>query len=113
MLSIWWHLTNMREHIKDQCQVVIEIITGGCVWYEREKDGKNVVCKLCKRELDSVEHFLYSCTMFKNDEHDIFNYVCKDILIDNFEYMTVEYKWQVIVTDSGYTDFNIVGAIRV
>ncbi len=32
--------------------------------------------------------------------------MCKDILIDNFEYMTVEYKWQVILTDSGYTDFN-------
>ncbi len=32
---------------------------------------------------------------------------CKDILIDNFEYMTVEYKWQVIFTDTGYTDFNM------
>ncbi len=47
------------------------------------------------------------CTMFKNDVNDMFNYVCKDILIDNFEYMTVEYKWQVILTDSGYTDFNM------
>ncbi len=45
--------------------------------------------------------------MFKNDVNDMFNYVCKDILIDNFEYMTVEYKWQVILTDSGYTNFNI------
>ncbi len=45
--------------------------------------------------------------MFKNDVNDMFNYVCKDILIDNFEYMTVEYKWQVILTDSGYTDFNM------
>ncbi len=35
------------------------------------------------------------------------NYVCKDILIDNFEYMIVEYKWQVILTDSGNTDFNM------
>ncbi len=43
--------------------------------------------------------------MFKNDVNDMFNYVCKDILIDNFEQMTVEYKWQVISTDSGYTDF--------
>ncbi len=63
-----------------------------------------VVCKLCKREPDSVEHFLYSCNMFKNDVNDMLNYVFKDILIDNFEYMTVEYKWQVILTDSGYTD---------
>ncbi len=31
----------------------------------------------------------------------------KNILIDNFEYMTVEYKWQVILTDSGYTDLNM------
>ncbi len=45
--------------------------------------------------------------MFKNDVNDMFNYVCKDILIDNFEYMIVEYKWQVILTDSGYTDFNM------
>ncbi len=82
----------MRENVKDQCQAVIEIITGGCVRYERGKDGQNVVCKLCKREPDSVENFLYSCTMFKNDVNDMFNYVCKDILIDNFEYMTVEYK---------------------
>ncbi len=29
----------------------------------------------------------------------MFNYVCKDILIDNFEYMTADYKWQVILTD--------------
>ncbi len=45
--------------------------------------------------------------MFKNDVNDMFNYMCKDILIDNFEYMTVEYKWQVILIDSLYTDFNI------
>ncbi len=45
--------------------------------------------------------------MFKNDVNDMFNYVYKDILIDNFEYMTVEYKWQVILADSGYTDFNM------
>ncbi len=45
--------------------------------------------------------------MFKSDVNDIFNYVCKDILIDNFEYMTVEYKWQVILIDSSYTDFNM------
>ncbi len=45
--------------------------------------------------------------MFKNDVNDMFNYVCKDILIDNFEYMTVEYKWQVILTNSVYTDFNM------
>ncbi len=56
-LSIWWHLANMRENIKNLFQAVIEIITGGCVWYERGKDGKHVVCKLCKRERDSVEHF--------------------------------------------------------
>ncbi len=75
--GIWltWEKTS-----KDQCLAVIEIITGGCVWYERETDGKKVMCKLCKREPDSVEHF---------------------------EYMTVEYKWQVILTDSGYTDFNM------
>ncbi len=48
----------MRENVKDQCQTVIEIITGGCVWYEKGKDGKKVVYKLCKREPDSVEHFL-------------------------------------------------------
>ncbi len=47
--------------------------------------------KLYKKEPDSVEHFLYSCTMFKNDVND------------NFEYMAVEYKWKVILTDSGYT----------
>ncbi len=46
-------------------------------------------------------------TMLKNDVNDMFNYVCKDILIDNFEYMTVEYKLQVILTDSAYTDFNM------
>ncbi len=58
-LSIWWHLANIRENVKDQCQAVIEIITGGCVWYERGKDGKKGVCNLCKREPDSVEIFLY------------------------------------------------------
>ncbi len=101
MFYLWWHLANMREHIKDQCQAVIEIITGGCIWYERGKDGKNVVCKLCKREPESVEHFLYSCTMFKNDVNDMFNYVCKDIMIDNFEYMTVEYNALVSVNSQG------------
>ncbi len=45
--------------------------------------------------------------MFKNDVNAMFNYVCKDILINNFEYMTVEYKWLVILTDSGYIDFNM------
>ncbi len=45
--------------------------------------------------------------MFKNDANDMFNYVFKDILTDNFEYMTVEYKWQVILNDSGYSDFNM------
>ncbi len=38
----------------------------------------------------------------------MFNYMCKDKLIDNFEYMTVEYIWQVILTNSGYTDFNML-----
>ncbi len=91
-LSIWLHLANLREYVKDQCQAIIEIITGGCVWYERGTDGKSVACKLCKRQPDSVEHFLNSCTMFKNDVNDVFNYVCKDILIDNFEYMTLGCK---------------------
>ncbi len=45
--------------------------------------------------------------MFKNDVNDMFNYVCKDILINNFEYITVEYKWQVILIDSSYTSFNM------
>ncbi len=31
VLSIWWHLANMRENVKDQCQAVIEIVTCGCV----------------------------------------------------------------------------------
>ncbi len=97
----------MSENVKDQCQTDIEIITGGCVWCERGKDGTKVVCKLCKREPDSVEHFSYSCIKFKNDVNDMLNYVCKDIMIDNFEYITVEYKWQVILNDSGYADFNM------
>ncbi len=54
--------------------------------------AKTIYGKLCKREPESVEHFLNSCIMFKNDLNDMFNYVCKDILIDNFEYMTVEFK---------------------
>ncbi len=29
------------------------------------------------------------------------------IMFAKFEYMTVEYKWQVILTDSGFTDFNM------
>ncbi len=89
-----------------------EIITDCCVWCEREKGAKQVVCKLCKREPDSVKH-LYSYTMFKNDVNYMFNYVCKNIMIDNFEHMTVEYKWQVNLTDIGYTDFNFMGAFRV
>ncbi len=56
-LSIWCHLANMRENVKDQCQAGIGKITGGWVWYERGKDGKKVMCKLCKREPESVEHF--------------------------------------------------------
>ncbi len=64
-------------------------------------------CASCVKENLTVLNFLYSCTMFKNDVNDMFHYVCKDILIDNFEYMTVEYQWQVILTDSGYTDFII------
>ncbi len=51
--------------------------------------------------------FLYSCTLFKNDVNDMFNYVGKDILIDNFEYMTFEYIWQAMLTDIRYTDFNM------
>ncbi len=33
-------------------------------------------------------------------------------MIDNFEYMTVEYKWQVILTDSGNTNFNMWVPLR-
>ncbi len=29
------------------------------------------------------------------------------VKIDNFDYITVEYKWQVILTDRGYIDFNM------
>ncbi len=58
----------LHLNIKDQCQTVIEIITGGCDWYERGKDRKRL-CASC--EPDSVEHFLYSCTMFKNDVNDM------------------------------------------
>ncbi len=60
------------------------------------------MCASCVKEnLTVLKFFLYSCTMFKNDVNNMFNYVCKDILIDYFEYMTVEYKWQVILADSG------------
>ncbi len=45
--------------------------------------------------------------LYTYDVNDMFNYVCKDILIYKFEYMTVEYKWEVMLTDSGYTDFNM------
>ncbi len=33
--------------------------------------------------------------------------MCKDILINSFEYMTVEYKWKVFLTNIGYTDFSM------
>ncbi len=67
------------------------------------------LCASCVKEnLTVLNIFLYSCTMFKNYVNDMFNYVCKDILIDNFEYMTIENKWQVILTESGDTDFNII-----
>ncbi len=54
-------------------------------------------------------NILYSCTMFKNNINDMYNYACKDILIDNFEYMTVQNKWRVILTD---TDFNMWVPLR-
>ncbi len=33
--------------------------------------------------------FLYVCNMVKNEVHDLFNYVCKDVGIDAFQYVTV------------------------
>ncbi len=36
----------MRKNVKDQCQAVIEIITGGCIWYERGKK----LCASCVKE---------------------------------------------------------------
>ncbi len=45
--------------------------------------------------------------MFKNDVSDLFNYVCNDVLIHTFEHMAVKSKWQVILTDSGYNNFNM------
>ncbi len=74
---------------------------------KEERMAKTLCASGVKENLTVLNIFLYSCTMFKNNVNDMFNYVCKDILIDNFEYMTVEYKWQVILTDSGYTDFNM------
>ncbi len=72
---------------------------------------ERVANKLCasyvKENLTVLNFFFYSGTMFKNDVNDMFNYVCKNIPVDNFEYMNVEYKWQVILTYSGYTDFNM------
>ncbi len=33
--------------------------------------------------------------------------MCNDALIDSFDYMTIECKWQVILTDKGYNDSNM------
>ncbi len=49
----------MRKEITDQCQAVIAIITGNCVWWENGTYGKQIECKLCKRKPDSIEHVLY------------------------------------------------------
>ncbi len=43
-------------------------------------------------EPDSVEYFRSFCNMLKNDVNELFNYVCNDVLIDDFKYMTVECK---------------------
>ncbi len=74
----------------------------------KEERMANRLCASCVKEnLTMLNKVLYSCTLFKNDVNDMLNYVCKDILIDNLEYMTVEYKWEVILTDIGYTYFNM------
>ncbi len=63
-------------------------------------------------EPDSVEYFRSFCNMLKNDVNELFNYVSNDVLIDDFKYMTVECKWQVMLTDSAYTDFNMWAPLR-
>ncbi len=34
----------------------------------------------------------------------IYLIICEDVQIDDFEYMTIEFKWQVILADSGYNN---------
>ncbi len=50
--------------------------------------------------------YMFVTCLFTNDVNYIFNYICNDALIANFECLTTECKWQVILTDRGY-NFNM------
>ncbi len=44
-----------------------------CMW-KKQKDGKQIEYKLCKKEnLTVLNIYLYVCHMFNNDVNDLFN----------------------------------------
>ncbi len=56
---------------------------------------------------NNMKLFYAKYNMFKSDINDLLNYVCNYVVIDNCEHMTIGCKWQEIVKDSGYNDFNM------
>lgn len=102
-LSLWWHLGESRPDMRDACQSVIIVITGGCVWWSGKKGNE---CKLCMNEKDSIEHFLCYCDKLKNE--------CEDLLKDNrfstkvvdFDRMALMDKWSVLLSGQGFKRYD-------
>ncbi len=62
----WWQLADIKPHLRQCCQSVVQVITGGCMYHYRNPKCMFNKCIVFGGE-DSVEHFLKFC-MGINDQ---------------------------------------------
>ena len=90
----------MLPNCRQSCQVVMQIIMGGCVFYSKSDRSQNL-CILCSGT-DSVEHFLYECTGLDMERKAVMHSASVFLKNNEFDNMNMVEKWWYILMDSGF-----------
>ncbi len=56
-LCHWWQFADSKPHLRQYCQSVVKVITGGCMYHCRNPKVMFNKCILCGSE-DSVDNIL-------------------------------------------------------
>ncbi len=107
-LCIWWRLADHNPDVLNSCRSVVNIVTGGCVWFNKRNPGVyGNRCSLCEYNVkDSVCHFLYNCEALSGNRLAILNAPECTEICENYVYLSIEEKWQVLLSDVCVTDFH-------
>ncbi len=108
-LCIWWRLAEHNPETLKSCRSVINVLTGGCVWFHKtSKDMSGNRCILCEYNIrDSVYHFLCDCQALTYERLAVLNAPECINMCEDYVTRTIEEKWMIVMSDNHMDTFDM------